>query len=130
MKKTILTLALAISSICTFAQEPTKLITYKNASGEWSPVEKKYMYGDYAYALITFSFYDTYISVDDKNRSLYRIIETLEKLIENNTQTVRCKAMDERNRDCLIYLTSYGDCSNSTITIFYPQSAYFYIIDK
>jgi len=130
MKKIIIILLILISGICSFSQNPIKLITYKNSTGNWSELDKKYMYDDYVYSTITFSFYDTYIGVNDKNNSIYRITENLEKIIDNNSETVRCKAMDESNKNCLIYLTSFKDCNHSTITIFYPQSSFFYIIDK
>ena len=101
MKKIILTLALAISSICTFAQSPVELVTYKNKFGPWNAKEDHYVFEPYVYANITFSFYSTYITVNDKNRSIYRITEEFPAVEENGCKTTKCKCLDEQNNQCL-----------------------------
>jgi hypothetical protein len=130
MKKIILTLALAISSICTFAQKPVELVTYKNKFGPWNARENHYVFEPRVYANITFSFYDHYISVNDVPHSIYRITEDLPITDEDGCKTTKCKCLDEQNKECLFYLVSFTDCRNSYIQIYYKEFTFIYTLDN
>jgi len=129
MKKILLFLALAITTATTFAQDPVKLITYKNRFGPWSQKDGSYIYEPYVYSTITFSFYSNYISVDDKNHSIYRITEDLPTTENNGCKITKSKCLDEQNNKCLIELVSYKDCTNSRIEIYYQDYSFKYILD-
>ena len=129
MKKIVLLLALAITTATTFAQDPVNLVTYKNQFGPWSEKDGSYVYEPQVYSTITFSFYSNYISVDDKNHSIYRITEDLPTTEKNGCKTSKSKCLDEQNNKCLVTLVSYSDCRNSRIEIYYQEYSFKYTID-
>jgi hypothetical protein len=130
MKKIALTLALAITSLITFAQNPITLQTYKNSVGYYNNTTQQFDFENYVYANIAFSFYDTYISVSDVNHSVYRITENLPKKITRTYETSSAKCLDENNRSCVVGIMTYTDGSNSTIGVVYDDRMFLYIIDK
>ena len=129
MKKIVLLLALAITTVTTFAQDPINLITYKNQFGPWSEKDGSYVYEPSVYSTITFSFYSNYISVDDKNHSIYRITEDLPTTEKNGCKTSKSKCLDEQNNICLVAIVSYTDCRRSRIEIYYKEYSFKYTID-
>ena len=130
MKKIFLTLVLAISSFLLFAQEPVKLITYKNCVGYFNKTAQKYEFEPYVYSGITFSFYSDYISVNDVNHSVYRITENLESEEKTDCRIAKSKCLDEGNNECIFYLVTSKNCDNSYMEIFYKDKAFMYILDK
>jgi hypothetical protein len=100
MKKILLTAALAISSIIAMSQ--TVIPTYKNCVGYWNKVTQKYDFEDWIYSDITFTFYDKYVSVSDKNHSIYRIISD-KPVYETETVKINSSAcLDETNTECTV----------------------------
>lgn len=130
MKKITLTLALIISSLVTFAQQPAVLETYKNSVGYYNSSTKKYDFETYAYSNLTFSFYDTYVSVNDIMHSVYRITEILPKNVTKTSETASVRCLDERNRSCIVSLMANNNGAKSAIYITYEDRMFLYIIDK
>jgi len=104
MKKIILILSLVLISICGFSQTPVKLLTYKNQVGWLDKNSNEFSYENYVYSTLTFSFYDDYISVNDENRSIYRIVENLPIDKSNEKEMTRAICYDEKNRKCVVSL--------------------------
>ena len=131
MKRIILILALVTTAASSFAQKPVKLSTYKNSYGPWNATEERYMFEDYTYTSITFSFYSEYISVNDQCHSVYRITDYLPTTNENGFKTTKCRCLDEQNRKCLFFLSSSKDRDvESFIQVYYDEFSFFYVIDK
>ena len=129
MKKIILVLALAISSIVTFAQ--TQLLTYKNCVGMWNKVTQKYDFEEWVYADLTFTFYDNYVSVNDANRSIYRIVKD-EPVYETETVKINSSTcLDESNRECRVGIMDVkGHDDQTNIGVVYDGDRMFmYILD-
>jgi len=129
MKKIILVLALAILSIATFAQ--TQLLTYKNCVGMWNKVTQKYDFEEWVYADLTFTFYDTYVSVNDANRSIYRIVRD-EPVYETNEVKINSSTcLDESNRECRVGIMDVkGHDDQTNIGVVYDGDRMFmYILD-
>ena len=129
MKKTILTLLLVISSVITFSQ--TKIPTYKNAVGYWNKVTQKYDFEEWVFADIVFTFYDDYVSVNDKKRSIYRIVSD-EPLFESETVKINSSnCLDEENRECKVGIMQVkGDDEQTNIGVIYEDNKLFmYMID-
>ena len=129
MKRIFLTLALAIAVTCSFAQDPVKVPTYKNRFGEWSALKGHYVFKDYNFADITFSFYDEYISVNDVPHSIYRITEYLEPTDIDGVKVTKVKCLDEQNRICLVFLSSSSYSSDCFIRIYYNEFSLQYMIN-
>ena len=129
MKRIILMLAFVISTICTFAQDPVKVNTYKNRYGAWSTERGHYVFEDYNYTTITFSFYDEYISVNDMPHSIYRITEYLAPTDIAGVKVTKVKCLDEQNRICLIFLSSSSDLTDCFIRIYYNEFSLQYMIN-
>lgn len=128
MKRIILTLAFAVSTIYTFAQDPVKVTTYKNKYGAWSEARGHYVFEDYNFANITFSFYDGYITSNDENHSIYRIKEYLEPTDIDGVKVTKVKCLDEQNRICLLYLSSSSYSSDCFIRIYYNEFSLQYMV--
>jgi hypothetical protein len=129
MKKTILTLLLVITSIITFSQ--TQIPTYKNAVGYWNKVTQKYDYQEWVYSDIVFTFYEKYVSVNDNNHSIYRILED-EPVYENeNVKINSSKCLDETNRECTVGIMQVkGDDEQTNIGVVYDNEKMFmYMVD-
>ena len=129
MKKTILTLTLAILSVMVFAQ--TQLLTYKNCVGTWNKTTQKYDFEDWVYADITFTFYDTYVSVNDANHSIYRIMRD-EPVYETETVKINSSTcLDESNRECrvgIMDVKGYDDQANIGV-VYDGDRMFMYILD-
>lgn len=130
MKKITLTLVLAFASLITFAQQPTVLQTYKNSLGYYNKSTQDYDFENYTYSNISFSFYSSYITVDDISHSVYRITEELPKRISRDGETTSAKCLDENNRSCIIGIMTHTDCTNSSIAVIYEDRMFLYVIDK
>lgn len=129
MKKIILTLVLAILSIVTFAQ--TQLLTYKNCVGTWNKTTQKYDFEDWVYSDLTFTFYDTYVSVNDANHSIYRIMRD-EPVYETETVKINSSTcLDEGNRECRVGIMDVkGQEDQANIGVVYDKDRMFmYILD-
>jgi len=129
MKKIILVLALAISSIATFAQ--TQLLTYKNTVGYWNTTTQKYDFEDWVYADLTFTFYDTYVSVNDKNHSVYRIIRDEPVYESGDVKINSSTCLDETNKECRVGIMDVkGHDDQTNIGVVYDGDRMFmYILD-
>ena len=120
MKKILLILSLLIISLFVKAQEPSVIETYKNRIAIYNSYTDEYDFQDYSYATLTFKMYDTYISVDDKQHSVYRAIERLPDTKTKNYQAVTIKCLDEKNRECNFGLMKFND-GEMRIIIVYPK---------
>ena len=129
MKKIILTLALAISSAIAMSQ--TVIPTYKNALGHWNSVTHKYDFDEWVYADITFSFYDKYVSVNDRNHSVYRIVSDEPDYETNEVKISSSICLDETNTECKVGIMQVKDDDTQTnIGIIYNDDKMFmYMID-
>ena len=129
MKKVTLVLAFLILSVMTFAQ--TQLLTYKNTVGYWNTTTQKYDFEDWVYADLTFTFYDTYVSVNDKNHSVYRIIRD-EPLYENSEVKISSSTcLDETNTECQMGIMDVkGHDDQTNIGVVYDKNRMFkYMLD-
>ena len=79
---------------------------------------------------VTFTFYETYVTVNDISHSVYRIVEDLPSVEKDGYKLVRSKCLDEQNRTCILCIMSYTDCRNSKIELYYPAFSFKYIIDN
>jgi hypothetical protein len=109
----------------------TLVPTYKNAVGYWNKVTQKYDFEEWIYADITFTFYDKYLSVNDKNHSIYRIIRDEP---EYETETVKINSstcLDETNTECTVGIMDVkGHEDQTNIGIVYGGDKMFmYILD-
>jgi len=129
MKKTLVFLLFFLLSMGSFSQEVLKLKTDKNCIGTWNILSEKYEFGEINYSLITFSFYNDYISSDDASMSIYRVKEQLPKNFGKNSETISAKCLDERNRDCTFALMKMNDGSLS-IGVLYNDIIYVYFVEK
>jgi len=132
MKKITILLAFLLSGVISYSQDNTiRLKTFKNCLGYWNSSSEQYDFQDYAYAGITFTFKDDYISADDQSRSIYRIIEDLPTKKDRNKETTSASCLDEKNRKCIVAIMSYRDKTmNSSIAVIYEDFMYIYIIDN
>ena len=129
MKKLILVVAFLILSVMTFAQ--TQLLTYKNAVGHWNTTTQKYDFEEWVYSPLIFTFYDTYITVNDANHSIYRIMRD-EPLYETKTVKINSSTcLDETNRECRVGIMDVKDHDDQTnIGVVYDGDRMFmYILD-
>jgi uncharacterized protein YprB with RNaseH-like and TPR domain len=128
MKKTILILVLVLSSILSISQ--TVIPTYKNAVGYWNESTKQYDFEDYVYAKITFTFYDTYITVTDQGNSVYRIIKDLPKFENDNVIVNSAQCLDETNKECQVGIMQVkGNDEQTNIGVIYNGKMFMYILD-
>lgn len=129
MKKIILILSLVLTNICGFSQTPVQLLTYKNQVCWIDKNSNEFSYEKYVYSTLTFSFYNDYISVNDENHSIYRIVEDLP--IVNNVEKEVTKAIcyDEKNRKCMVSLIRFKNKQSSSITIMYEDRMFIYVVD-
>lgn len=128
MKKITLTLSLAIFSVLAFAQ--TQIPTYKNAVGYWNTETKQYDFEDWVPANITFTFYDTYITVDDAGHSIYRIMKELPKFENDRTIVNSAKCLDETNKECEVGIMEVkGEPESTNIGVIYNGKMFMYLID-
>lgn len=132
MKKTILALILSTAMLFTFGQQsrPTILKSYKNTVGYWNSEKQEYVFGDYNYANINFTLQENYITCDDVQRSIYRIIKRLPDSKTKTSKVMSVKCTDESNKDCVFGVMIPFDGSNSSIGIIYDYVMYVYVLDK
>jgi hypothetical protein len=108
-----------------------KIHTNMNMRGDWNSYTEKYSYGEKNVADITFSIWDTYISADDKSRSVYRIINKSKDIYEDEYKIFGWDCYDERNVQCRWSIIKYySQDIPDVITIIYPKIAYMYFISE
>ena len=129
MKKIILILSLVLTSICGFSQTPVQLLTYKNQVCWIDKNSNEFSYEKYVYSTLTFSFYNDYISVNDENHSIYRIVEDLPIDKSNEKEMTRAICYDEKNRKCVVSLINFKNKQSSSITIMYNDRMFVYVVD-
>lgn len=78
---------------------------------------------------MTFSFYKDYISVNDENRSIYRIIEDIPVTNDKEKETTKAICYDEKNRKCVVALIRYKSKQSSSITVMYDDRMFIYVVD-
>ena len=127
MKRILLILAVALASLTTYSQ--TQVTTYKNAVGYWDNSTQQYDYQDWVYASITFTFYQTYITANDRTHSIYRILERYPDITNETSTITSYKCLDEGNRECtfgIMILKDYPDQAN--IGVIYSDRMFMYMI--
>jgi hypothetical protein len=131
MKKTILALILSTTILFAFGQQsqPTVLKSYKNAIGHWNIEKQKYIFDDYNYVNINFTIQENYITCDDFQHSIYRIIKRLPDSETKTHKIMSVKCTDESNRDCIFGVMIPFNGSNSNIGIVYDNVMYVYVLD-
>jgi hypothetical protein len=128
MKKVILTLALAIVSVLSFAQVPPAVIeTYSNRVGVWNQYTKEYDYEEWISVNLTFTIYKEYITVNDRTHSLYRIMEDQPVEYTEHCKVTSAKCLDEGNRSCLVALMKCDD-ESASINVIYGDKIFIYMI--
>jgi len=83
------------------------------------------------YSPLIFTFYDTYITVNDANHSIYRIMRD-EPLYETKTVKINSSTcLDETNRECRVGIMDVKDHDDQTnIGVVYDGDRMFmYILD-
>jgi hypothetical protein len=128
MKKIIFVLLFLIVSFITFAQSPVSIPTFKNRIGFWNYRADRFDFEEYHYANITFKIYNEYVSVDDINQSLYRIVEEYPKTVNKGLETTSARCLDEKNRSCIFEILDRIDGSGSCISIIYEDKVFMYTI--
>lgn len=130
MRKLLITLSLIFVSLASLSQ--AKLIATKAFLGHWNDYSKEYQIddNDIRDVRIRFSFYDTYIQVEDEARSLYRIVKTYPRKTTQFGESITADCLDERNIKCIVSLITYKDTSELHIVVQYAKVAYFYIVTK
>jgi hypothetical protein len=128
MKKTILTLVLAVSTLISISQ--TIVPTYKNAVGYWNTETKQYDFEEWVPSNITFTFYDAYITADDAGHSIYRIVKDLPKYENERTIVNSARCLDENNRECEVGVMEVkGEPESTNIGVIYDGKMFMYLID-
>lgn len=120
MKKVLLILSLLVISLFVNAQEPSVIETYRSRIAIYNSYTDKYDFEEYQYANLTFKMYDTYITVNDREHSVYRAIEKLADTKTKDYQAFTIRCLDEKNRECNFGLMKLKN-GEMRIIIIYPK---------
>lgn len=92
--------------------------------GVYNQYTGNYDFQPYTYSNITFIMYDSYISVNDKQHSIYRSVQRLADDITKDYEAVTIRCLDEKNRECNFALMKFNN-GEMRILVVYPKNLLF-----
>lgn len=127
MKKLIVTLVVILISITSYSQKSYSI--YKIRSGPFDGNTRKFDLKEYFVSMKAIINKDT-MYVTDSARSKYAINQATLEQNNDNVVVVSYKAIDEKNRNCVVFTRTSKTIEDSSIIIVYNNYVFQYFINR
>jgi hypothetical protein len=129
MKKYILSIALIVFSLSSFAQ-PSEYHCYKTMLGNWDRINKKWVFEQPKSSTLTLSFDRKIVSVNDEAQSRYESISGAKEEENSNYNTSSWDGIDEKGRRIIMQLVKYHESGELLYMVIYDAVIFVYYINK